>query len=90
MICGVTNMLSWAALNGLVEEKAASDAKYRQEIAGRPLRSHAARMTDPELLDKLRSFGVELDRPDRPQRLVCSCTAAYGYRCFSRSRRRSC
>jgi tetratricopeptide (TPR) repeat protein len=41
----------------------ASDAKYRKQAAGRPLRSQAKHLTDGELLAKLRSLGVELDRP---------------------------
>jgi uncharacterized protein YchJ len=41
----------------------ASDATFRKQAAGMPLRSDAKRLTDRELLDKLRSFGIELDRP---------------------------
>jgi tetratricopeptide (TPR) repeat protein len=40
----------------------AADAKYRKEVAARPLRSHAKRLTDGELLAKLHSFGIEMDR----------------------------
>jgi hypothetical protein len=41
----------------------ASDAKFRKEVAGRPLRSHAKYLSDGELLAKLHSFGIDLDRP---------------------------
>lgn len=56
-------MISWVALDRIVERKMASDAKYRKQAAGRPLRSDAKRLSDGELLAKLRSFGVEIDRP---------------------------
>ena len=56
-------MISWVAMDRIVERKAATDAKYRKQLAGRPLRSHAKRLTDGELLGKLRSFGIEMDRP---------------------------
>jgi tetratricopeptide (TPR) repeat protein len=57
-------MISWAAMNRIVEREMASDAKYRRQVAaGRPLRSDAKRLTDGELLAKLRSLGVEIDRP---------------------------
>ncbi len=55
-------MISWAAINKIVERKRASDPKYREQLAGRPLRSDAKLLTDEELLAKLRSFGVELDQ----------------------------
>lgn len=50
-------------MNRIVEQMAESDSEYRKGLGGRPLRSHARRMTDRELLDKLASFGIELDRP---------------------------
>ena len=55
-------MISWVALERIVQRQAASDAKYRKKIAGRPLRSDAKRLTDAELLTKLGSFGIDLDR----------------------------
>jgi tetratricopeptide (TPR) repeat protein len=55
-------MISWVALDRTTERKIASDAKYRGQTAGRPLRSHAKLLTDGELLAKLRSFGIDLDR----------------------------
>ena len=36
---------------------------YRKQSAGKVLRSDAKRLTDGDLLAKLRSFGIELDRP---------------------------
>jgi hypothetical protein len=56
-------MISWVALDRIVERQMASDAKYRKLAAGRPLRSEARRLTDAELLAKLLSFGVDIDRP---------------------------
>ncbi|MCI0664173.1 MAG: SEC-C domain-containing protein [Acidobacteria bacterium] len=46
----------------MVERKMASDEEFRAKVAGRPLRSHANRLTDEELLARLRSFGIDLDR----------------------------
>jgi tetratricopeptide (TPR) repeat protein len=40
----------------------AADAKYRKEVAARPLRSHAEPLTDEELLARLHAFGIDLDR----------------------------
>jgi tetratricopeptide (TPR) repeat protein len=55
-------MISWVAIDRITERRAASDAKYRKKVAGRPLRSDAKRLTDEELLTKLGSFGIDLDR----------------------------
>jgi tetratricopeptide (TPR) repeat protein len=41
----------------------AADAKYRKKVTPRPRRSHAQPLSDEELLTKLRSLGVEIDRP---------------------------
>jgi len=56
-------MISWVAMDRVVERQMAADAEYRKLTAGRPLRSAAKRLTDAELLAKLGSFGVEIDRP---------------------------
>lgn len=55
-------MISWVAMDRMVEKKAAEDAEYRELVADRPRRSSARFLSDGELLAKLRSFGVELDR----------------------------
>lgn len=55
-------MISWAAIDRIVERKRASDPQFRRQTAGRPVRSDANRLTDEELLAKLRSFGLALDR----------------------------
>ena len=55
-------MTSWVVIDRFVEEERARDAKYRKRTAGRPLRSAARGLTDDELLGKLRSLGVEMDR----------------------------
>jgi hypothetical protein len=56
-------MLSWVATERIYEQQCQADAKFRQQAGERPLRSHAKRLTDGELLTKLRSLGVEIDRP---------------------------
>ena len=56
-------MISWVAIERTVEEMRATDAAYRKKTEGRPLRSGTKYLTDTELLDKLRAFGINLDRP---------------------------
>src|ERR1700722_2575070 len=56
-------MISWVAMDRVVERKRAADATYRKQAAGKVQRSDAKRLTDGELLAKLSSFGIELDRP---------------------------
>lgn len=55
-------MISWVAIDRISEKQKASDAEYREKMAGRPMRSSAKYLSDGELLAKLRSFGIELDR----------------------------
>jgi tetratricopeptide (TPR) repeat protein len=55
-------MFSWVAMDRIVERKRAEDAAYRGQAAGKVLRSDAKRLTDGELLAKLSSFGIDLDR----------------------------
>ena len=56
--------MSWVNLDRFCQEEAAKDEPLRRklEVDNRPLRSSAAKLTDGELLDKLRSMGFELDR----------------------------
>lgn len=56
-------MISWVAMDRIVERERAADAGYRKQAAGKVLRSDAKRLTDGELVAKLSSFGIELDRP---------------------------
>jgi tetratricopeptide (TPR) repeat protein len=56
-------MISWVAMNRVVERKMATDEEFHEKVVGRPLRSKAKRLTDEELLARLRSFGIDLDRP---------------------------
>ncbi len=56
-------MVSWVAIERILERGIQSDAKLRKQAAGRPFRSGAKRLTDGELLAKLRSLHVEIDRP---------------------------
>ena len=56
--------MSWVTLGRFCQEEVAKDEPLRRKLAAgnRPLRSSAAKLTDGELLDKLRSMGFELDR----------------------------
>ena len=56
-------MLSWVALDRFAEKERAKDATFRKQSARKVLRSDAQPLTDDDLLAKLRSFGIELDRP---------------------------
>jgi len=60
-------MISWVAMDRIVERKRASDAAYHKQVAGRPLRSDAKLLSDGDLLAKLRSFGIDLDRSSLEQ-----------------------
>lgn len=55
-------MIPWVAMDRIVERQRAADADYRKQAAGKVLRSDAKLLTDGDLLAKLRSFGIELDR----------------------------
>lgn len=56
--------ISYIAINRMVEQTMATDKKYRKAIkkSGRITLSEARKMSDLELLEKLRSFNVSLDR----------------------------
>jgi len=56
-------MISWVAMDRIVERKRATDARYRRQTAGRPLRSAARPLSEADLLAKLSTFGIALDRP---------------------------
>jgi tetratricopeptide (TPR) repeat protein len=56
-------MLSWVAMERAVEERRATDPAYRKKTEGRPLRADTKYCTDTELLDKLRAFRINFDRP---------------------------
>jgi len=55
-------MLSWVAMERIYEREILPDPKLRKEAGPRPLRADARRLTDGELLAKLRSFGIDIDR----------------------------
>jgi hypothetical protein len=55
-------MISWVAMDRIVERKRATDARYRRQTAGRPLRSAARLLSEADLLAKLSTFGIALDR----------------------------
>ena len=55
-------MLSWVAMERIYERQILPDAKLRKQAGARPLRADAKRLTDVDLLAKLRSFGIEIDR----------------------------
>ena len=56
--------ISWVTLDRLCQQQARADPAIGRMLtrSGRPLRSSAEQLTDADLLDKLRSFGIELDR----------------------------
>lgn len=56
-------MFSWVAIDRFAEKERAKDAKFRKQSADKVLRSDAGPLTDDELLIKLRSFDIEMDRP---------------------------
>jgi hypothetical protein len=60
-------MISWVAMDRIVQRKRASDAAYHKQVAGRSLRSDAKLLSDGDLLAKLRSFGIDLDRSSLEQ-----------------------
>jgi hypothetical protein len=49
--------MSWVTIERFAREKASPGSR-----PGRPYRADAERLTDAQLLDKLRGFGIELDR----------------------------
>jgi hypothetical protein len=55
-------MFSYVAMDRMLEKEMASNAELREKAAGRPIRSLAKPRTDGELIAKLRSFGIDLDR----------------------------
>jgi tetratricopeptide (TPR) repeat protein len=56
-------MISWVAMDRIVERQRAADAAaYRKHAAGKVLRSDAKLLTDGDLLSKLRSIGIDLNR----------------------------
>jgi tetratricopeptide (TPR) repeat protein len=55
-------MFSYVAMDRMLENEMASNAELREKAAGRPIRSLAKPLTDEELVAKLRSFGIDLDR----------------------------
>jgi tetratricopeptide (TPR) repeat protein len=55
-------MISWVAMERIYERQVLPDPKLRKEAGLRPLRSQAKRLTEGELLGKLHSFGIEIDR----------------------------
>ncbi len=55
-------MLSWVAMERIYEHEVLPHAKLRKQAGARPLRVHAKPLTDGELLAKLRSFNLEIDR----------------------------
>jgi hypothetical protein len=55
-------MISWVAMNRMVERKMATDEGFREKVAGRLLHSKAKRIADGELFARLRFFGIDLDR----------------------------
>jgi tetratricopeptide (TPR) repeat protein len=55
-------MFSWVAIDRFAEKERAKDARFRKQNADKVLRSDAKNLSDDDLLAKLRSFGIEMDR----------------------------
>lgn len=55
-------MISWVAMDRIVERRRATDARYRKQTAARPLRAAARPLSEAELVAKLATFGIALDR----------------------------
>jgi len=55
-------MFSWVAIDRFAEKERARDARFRKQNADKVLRSDAQNLTDDDLLAKLWSFGIQLDR----------------------------
>ncbi|MFN0122398.1 MAG: tetratricopeptide repeat protein [Blastocatellia bacterium] len=55
-------MISWVAVEGMLEREAAENAEYHARIAGRPRRSLARLIDDGELLAALRTYRIAPDR----------------------------
>lgn len=55
-------MISWVAIDRVVEKERASNPAYRKKTAGRPLRSDAQHLSEKELLARLRTFAIEMDQ----------------------------
>jgi hypothetical protein len=56
-------MLSWMTMERIMEREMAINGKYRKQVARRPRRSDAKGLSDEQLVAKLHSLGVEIDRP---------------------------
>ena len=65
-------MFSWVAMERIYEREVLPDAKLRKQAGERPLRAHAKRLTDGELLARLRSY---LDGPERRATIAVSVRA---------------
>jgi hypothetical protein len=57
------DMFSWVAMDRFAEKERSRDGTFRKQNADKVLRSDATNLIDDDLLAKLRSFGIELDRP---------------------------
>src|SRR5262245_6218734 len=68
-------MVSYVAMDRILEKEMASNAKLRKEAAGRPRRSQGEQFTDEELIARLHSFGIDLDRTSL-ERLCHECLSA--------------
>lgn len=55
-------MFSFVTLDRMVEREMAVNPEYREKAADKPLRAKARRMTDEELLAKLRGYDIKMER----------------------------
>jgi uncharacterized protein YecA (UPF0149 family) len=69
--------ISWVTIDRICQEEADANENVRRELehTGKPLRSSADSLSDDELLTKLRSFGLDVDR-DGVERLCAGALSA--------------
>jgi tetratricopeptide (TPR) repeat protein len=69
--------ISWVTIDRFCQEEADAKENVRRQLehSGKPLRSSAGSLSDDELLTKLRSFGLDVDR-DGVERLCAGALSA--------------
>lgn len=69
--------ISWVTIDRFCQEEADAKENVRRQLehTGKPLRSSADSLSDDELLTKLRSFGLDVDR-DEVERLCAGALSA--------------
>ena len=55
-------MLSWVAVERMVDRQTESDRAYRKKVSRRPSRSAVRKLSEEALIGRLRDYGVDCDR----------------------------